>query len=183
MQRIPTYILAFAVGSGFPGVPAAWAQQQPQQPEYLIKARYIVALADYVNWPGSPEVGQGSRPMVLGLLGTTPFDNQRNDLFQARQVKGKQLVIRNLASYRDCDGCDIVFIGESESPHLQDLLKLLKGKPVLTIADTQDFARRGVMINLFQEAARVRFEINLASVRSSGLEVGSRVLKLAKLVD
>jgi len=157
--------------------------QLPQQPEYLIKARYLLALADYVTWPSGSDLGGNGRALVLGILGTSPFDAQRNEVLTSREVKGKRLAIRYLKSYRDCENCDILFIGESEAGHLPDILRLVRSRPILTISDTPDFGRRGVMINLFQEEARVRFEINLASVRASGLEVGSRVLKLARMIE
>ena len=155
---------------------------QPQ-PEYLIKARYLLVLADYVTWPAGTELGGNGRPLILGILGTAPFDAQRNGILLGREVKGHYLTVRYLRNFRDADTCDILFIGESESQHLAEILKLIRNKPILTIGDTPDFGRRGVMINLFQEQARVRFEINLASVRASGLEVGSRVLKLAKMIE
>ena len=185
MRILTPYHVSIVVAGGLLAAPGGGAQphQQQQQPEYLIKARYLLALADYVTWPAGVDLGENGRALVLGILGTSPFDLQRNEIFQSRQVKGRHLTIRYLKSYRDAEACDILFIGESESGHLQDLLKMLKSRPILTIADTPDFARRGVMINLFEEQARVLFEINLASVRASGLEVGSRVLKLAKMID
>ena len=178
----PPYHLATTLAAGFLSASGSGAQPQ-QQPEYLIKARYLLALADYVTWPPGVEVGENGRALVLGILGTSLFDAQRNEALLSRQVKGKRLIIRYLRSYHECEACDILFIGEAESSHLQEIVRMLKAKPVLTIADSPDFGRRGVMINLFQEQSRVRFEINLAAVRVSGLEVGSRVLKLAKIIE
>ena len=182
MRFPPPYHLAMTLAAGLLTAPGPAAQPQ-QQPEYLIKARYLLALADYVTWPAGVEVGENGRALVLGILGTTLFDAQRNEALLSRQVKGKTLVIKYLRSYRDCEGCDILFIGEAESSHLQEILRMVRTKPILTLADSPEFCRRGVMINLYQEQSRVRFEINLASVRASGLEVGSRVLNLAKMIE
>ena len=154
-----------------------------QQPEYMVKARYLLALSDYVTWPGHAEGTPHDRPLVLGILGSSPLEQQLNNIYRATPVKGRQIILHTFRSQRDYEPCDILFVCESEGGHLQELLKLLKGKPVLTMADSANFARRGVMINLYVDQDRVRFEINLAAVRASGLEVGSRVLKLAILVE
>jgi len=177
LPPIPRFMVASV---GVLAATGAVAQPQ-QQPEYLIKARYLMALADYVTWP--PSVDLNGRALVLGILGNSPFDAQRNEILLSREVKGRLLAIRYLKSIKDCEACDILFISESEGGRLPEILRMIRNRPILTIADTPDFGRRGVMVNLFQEQARVRFEINLASVRASGLEVGSRVLKLAKMID
>ena len=58
----------------------------------------------------------------------------------------------------------------------------LKGAPVLTVGDGDDFARNGGMIGLFVEDGRMRFAINPDAAHRAGLRLSSQLLKLAKIV-
>ena len=49
------------------------------------------------------------------------------------------------------------------------VLERVKGRPILTVADAEGFARAGVMVGLVRTGARVGFEVNLASTREAGL--------------
>jgi len=54
---------------------------------------------------------------------------------------------------------------------------------VLTVGDTHGFARRGVVVNLAPAEGRTRLEVNLSSLRSTGLRISPQVLKGATLVE
>ncbi len=80
--------------------------------------------------------------------------------------------------------CDVVFIPDSFEGSLDGLLRLLKGKPVLTVADAPGFANRGVIVNLaVQDNSRTRLEINLPALKQSGLIISPQVLRGATLVE
>ena len=59
----------------------------------------------------------------------------------------------------------------------------MSGKPVLTVGDSQGFAERGVLINLFEESGYLRFDINMAAVQASPLKFSSRLLRLGRQVQ
>ncbi len=58
----------------------------------------------------------------------------------------------------------------------------MRGAPVLTVAEFDGFASGGGMIGLYVAESRVRFEVNLAAVRATGLQLGSNLLKLARII-
>jgi hypothetical protein len=53
---------------------------------------------------------------------------------------------------------------------------------LLTVGDTEGYAQEGVMLNFYIEASKVKFEINLNSIRSSRIAVSSQLLKLGRMV-
>jgi hypothetical protein len=74
-----------------------------------------------------------------------------------------------------------LFISRSAGNHVPEILAALEGKPVLTVGDSDGLAERGVIINMFIEDSKVRFEINQAAALKSKLQISSRLLRLARL--
>ena len=58
----------------------------------------------------------------------------------------------------------------------------IKSAKVLTIADADNVVKFGVMIGLLINEDKVGFQINHTVAKSSGLEISSKLLKLAKEV-
>ena len=62
------------------------------------------------------------------------------------------------------------------------MLKNLVSRPILTVSDQADFAADGGAIELLSENNRIRFDVNLQTVRDSGLKMSSKLLQLARQV-
>lgn len=163
-------------------VSAAEPPSVPVQPEYLIKAKFIGTLAEYVSWPPNSSIENPARPLVLGVVGESPFGSYLDSLYFNKKIKGKEVRILYSLALKDLASCDILFICESETSLLPQILKNVSGRPILTISDSPDFVRRGVMINLVYENERVRFEVNRLALKGSSMDLSSHVLKLAKLI-
>ena len=76
----------------------------------------------------------------------------------------------------------MLFITARENSHTDEIVAR-KTPSVLTIAETPGFAKRGVMINFILENSQIRFEANVEAARQAGLNVSSRLLNLAKIVQ
>jgi hypothetical protein len=149
--------------------------------EYLIKAGFIYNFAKLVGWPASA-FAQPDSPIVIGILGTDPFGTIIDRILADKKIDARRFVIKRLKWGMDLKDCDILFIGSSEAPHLEEVLRSLRGQPVLTIGETPGFARRGCIINLIVEDNKVRFEVNLDSAKQADLNISSRLLALAKII-
>jgi YfiR/HmsC-like len=53
---------------------------------------------------------------------------------------------------------------------------------VLTIGESDGFARAGGMVNFVIDAGRVRFDVNQKAAERRGLRLSSRMLRLARRV-
>ena len=148
-------------------------------PEYQAKVILMDKLTRFVDWPG------GAAPrdaFVLAVLGRTPFGEDLDAYFSSRPLKDRPVVINYLSRAGDLGACDLVFVCASEKPRLAAILERLKGRPVLTVADTEGFAQAGVMVVLVREGSRIGFEVNLAAAREAGFRMAPGFLQLAKIV-
>lgn len=140
--------------------------------EYEIKAGFIYNFFRFVQWPNSDD------KLTLGVLGTDPFEGGLRE-FESRPLSGKTFIIKHLASAKDAKSCDAVYIGPSESARLSATLAVLRGTPVLTISDLPEFADKGGAIALTTESNRIRFIVNLDTLKQNDLKASSNMLKLA----
>lgn len=149
--------------------------------EYRIKAAFIYNFTKFVEWPHQGDTGQ-TPVLRIGILGSDPFGPEMDSL-STKILKGRTVIVARYGVWDDSvKQCDILFISGSESQRLPEIMDRLGSLPVLTIGDTVDFAARGVMLNFFKVADKIRFEVNLVSARRANLIVSSHLIRLAKVI-
>lgn len=145
--------------------------------EYEAKAAFIYNIALFATLPQAP-AGQ----LRLCVLGRNPFDNALAGL-QGKAVGAARLVVEHAASAMEAmKRCQILFISDSEAASLQALAEAGRDAAILTIADVQGAARKGVMLELSVQDKRIAFEFNGAAARAANITLSSKVLRLAKAV-
>jgi len=160
-------------------VPRADAQPS-SAPEYEVKAAFIFNFAKFVEWP------QGSFPddhTPIGLCVTNgnPFAGALESI-RGKTVKGREIVIRQCKEIEDMASCHILYVGSSEKRRLAQLLPLIKDRRILTVGDEKGFAQMGGIINFIIVDNKVSFEINVDAAKRAGLEISSKLLRLAEIV-
>jgi hypothetical protein len=151
----------------------------PAPAEYQVKAAFVYNFIKFVEWPsGERLTGDTFR---VCLLGQAPAAMSFDDL-NGQEVLGRRLSVTLLKSPQEARSCQVLFVAASHSARLTEVLDTVSGIPVLTIGDTEGYAKQGVMINMFLENKRVRFEINTETARSAGLRISTKLLKLASKV-
>lgn len=155
---------------------AVWATQPSRSPEYEVKAKVLRTLGSYVNWP--PASRREGQPFVIGILGDSPFEHHLDTQARGKVVHNRkvQVVYLRTLHTESILACDLLYICESEYDRVVDILRICKGKPVLTVGDSPGFAGRGVIINLVVSTEKVGFEVNTRAAKESGLEINSIIL-------
>ena len=151
-------------------MPPAWADSSV---EYRLKVAFVYNFISFTRWPA----GVGS-PLNLCVYGPDPF-GESLDKLQGRGVADYTLAVRRISSVDALAGCQVVFISRSAIGNLPHVLDSLKGRPVLTMADTPGAVHQGVAINMTTEQDTIHFEANAAAARNSGLVLSSKLLRLA----
>lgn len=155
----------------------------PAQPEFKLKAKLLMRIADYAEWPQGRSVQEKGKPFIIGVLGSSPLTAYlEEELKELRTLKGKAIQVVKLPNLAQAERCQVLFICESEFDSLEGVLERLRGKPIFTVSDTEGFATRGVMLNVMIQQSRPVIELNLASLRRAGITVESRVQARAILV-
>jgi hypothetical protein len=150
--------------------------------EYQVKAAFIFKFATYVRWPATAGVDV-TTPFVIGILGKDPFGTALNEVVRGQNVQGRIILVRSVGRVEEALRCDLVFVSSSERDNLPRILAAMRGAPVLTVSDVDQFAEQGGMIGLvITEDNHIRFNINKGAIERPGLRASSQLLHLARIV-
>ncbi|GFO66515.1 hypothetical protein GMLC_00940 [Geomonas limicola] len=147
--------------------------------EFALKAAFIYNFSKFVEWPES--AFKGKSEFCIGTLGRSPLDQPLSSL-AGRSVQGRNILFRRLNSPEEAAQCQVVFLSRSELARVDGILDLLRDQPVLTVADREDFCRRGGMLCLDQDSGRIVFDVNLRETQRARLKASSQLLKLARRI-
>jgi hypothetical protein len=77
----------------------------------------------------------------------------------------------------------LIFVSASEQKRVSSVLGAFNGTPALTVSDIDQFADHGGVIGLVGDGPSVRFVINRAAATRARLQVSSKLLSLATILD
>jgi hypothetical protein len=162
---------------------AASPRQEPAQalPEYVVKAGFLFNFAKYVEWPAEA-FENADTPITIGIVGTDPFGEGLEKTFKNKTARGRTFVIQRFSEPAGIRRCHILFVPRSEKERLQEILKLVETRPVLTVGEDDGFSRAGGTTNILIEKEKPRLEVNPDAAEKAGLTIDSKLLKVATIV-
>ena len=179
------FTIFFLLGSFVLAVPmqqASYGEQQVAQ-EYELKAVYLYNFLQFVQWPEAQRLLSKDGAMVIGIVGDSPFGEAFEALQATIRKSGmKPVRVIHYGSYSeglDMRNCHILFVSASEKKNFAKIVADLRGVPVLTVADTENFLSSGGMINLVRSQGKIRWMINRAQADKAGLRFSAQLLTLA----
>ncbi len=146
-------------------------------PEYRLKAAFIYNFMLYTEWPAA-----SAATLTLCIYGKDPFGSEIDGL-QNKSVAGRSILVQRKAAGESLKNCQAVFISSAQADSLPRLLDSLKGQATLTLADSPGAMQQGVALNMAVGQGKVSFEANLQAARAAGLNLSSKLLRLATEVQ
>jgi len=143
---------------------------QEAAPEYDIKAALIHNFARFTEWPEGALAGSPDE-LRLGILGPEAALDSMERVLKGKTVGGRRIKLIHGKAPSDFKTCQLVFIAAAEKDQTAALVEAYKGKPVLTIGESEGFAQDGGIINFYLEQNKVKFEINSDAAARAGLRV------------
>ena len=161
-------------------VPAIFAQGPAE--DYQVKAAFLFHFAQLVEWP--PEAGTADDSSVTLCV----FENQpqRQEILSAidgKPIGSRTFRIRGLRPGQDARGCRLLFFPNDCAKSQAATLNSLRGLPILTVGEGDEFLPDGGIIRLRIAGDQIHFDINLDASELAGLRISSRLLLLAAHVQ
>jgi len=155
--------------------------------EYDLKAAFLCKFALFVKWPTNA-FSDAKAPIIIGVLGSDPFGNSLEEVARNETFQERKLTVRNYASVEslmnqadeEAKICHILFISQSESGKLGRIFTGLKGRPVLTVGESERFCQNGGIIQFVIVENKVRFIINQDAARAAEIKLSATLLDLAE---
>jgi hypothetical protein len=176
-----SYPQTFILGQT-PDITAAPQPGEEINPQYEsnVKAAYLYGFARYVKWEDS-SFADASSPFILGICGECQFEKALDRLAEVKNIQGRRLVIKKMASIAEVQPCNILFVAHSIPFEQQvTIIKKMSNKAILLVGEAPGFAERGGGINFYLDDKTVRFEINVDAIRREGLTLNAKLLNLGK---
>lgn len=170
-----SWVWLTVAGMGFTAEPGA---ERPS--EYQVKAADLFIFSKFTTWPAD-RFAQTNSPVVFGVVGEDPFQEHFKAIVQTKFLNGRPLTLTYPRTREEMKSCHVLFISRSERGRVGELLGAVRGLSVLTVSEIEQFTRKGGMIEYYLEAGSVKFEINTVAAADAGLELGSQLLKAARI--
>jgi len=148
-----------------------------------VKSAFVYTVAArHVQWPDSAFPDKSS-PFVIGVLGPDPIVAALVATVRDRKRNDRRMEVRTIVDIDDAAHCQILFVPANRENDLSAVVDACKGRAVLILGSSEDSVRKGAHIGAFLEKSKLRFAADPSSAKSAGLEIGSELLKLARIVN
>ncbi|MCW9046684.1 MAG: YfiR family protein [Gammaproteobacteria bacterium] len=148
--------------------------------ERLFKAAFTYNFAKFTIWPENTPGNTG--PLILCTIGESKLVTDLKRL-EGKNIKGRAVTIKGVTHDKAKDHCHILYIAKSEKNKVSTILKSVNSKPILSVSETSDFIEKGGIIQFYRKNGKTNLIINLNTAHKSGLEISSRLLILAKVIN
>jgi hypothetical protein len=166
-------VLALAVAVPTPG-------QDDQPSAAQVKAVFLFNFTQFVEWPREAFPGPDS-PMIIGVLGRDPFGPFLDATVSGEVVRGHPLQVRRYQTLEQVEAPHILYVSNSETGRLSEILPILRSRPVLTVGEGPAFVRNGGMIAFAMVRSRIRMYVNTRAAQAARLAISSKLLQVADL--
>ena len=153
----------------FPAFSTLASADSQNTASYKLKAAFILNFLRFTKLPQEPE-----DEIQICVVGS----NEIKDVFsllEKKSIRGKSL---NVSLYNRSEACNVIFVPTDQNTSLP-----LESLSALSIGEGVNSLEQGCMVRFFEEQDKLRFEVNLERVRTKGLNMSSKLLKLAKIYE
>jgi hypothetical protein len=161
-------------------VMAAAAAGEPAK-EYQVKAAFIYNFIKFTEWPAEAQPEAGA-PITIGIVGTNPFGDDLAQMVKNKPINGHPVAVRACATAEELKGCHVAFISNVPEAQVDAAVALAREACVLTVGESDAFAKAGGMIRFAMDKDKVRFEINAGSASEAKIRISAQLQKLASAV-
>lgn len=150
--------------------------------EYQLKSVLLWRLGQFTDWPTNAFESPTS-PLVIGIVGENPFGDALALAVKDETAHGRQILVQPIHQMSELKNCHILYINEPNPRALQQTLEVVGHRSILTVGDTEGFARVGGMVRFVTEHNKIKLRVNLGAVAAAHLTIDARVLRAAELVE
>lgn len=135
-----------------------------------VVARTVGGMISYTRWP------EEHTALRLCISGGTVYTGAFGRI---SQTAGRPITTRNLVPGGAVQECDIVYIGTMNLAARQEIIRSIRSKPILSIAESDPACRGGTIFCLQVLSDRVGFRLSIDAVSRSTVRVDPRVVRVA----
>ena len=139
-------------------------------------AIFLYNFTKYVHWPeNSPQ--SDFRITVIGSSKITP---ELLAIVQNKNVLGRKILVLQVNTVQELASTDLVYLSNGKSSELDELLRMVAGKPILVVTEREGLSRKGAGISFVTlEDNSLRFVLNDKVITACNLQIATELKNLA----
>jgi hypothetical protein len=149
--------------------------------EVSLKGAFIFNFARFTEWPSE------SLPTTAAVSACVVGDRGVGEALKrsvsGQKLNGRAIVVSIVEPDVPLPSCHFLYVSGVARARMAEIVYGVHEAPVLTVSDDDTFIKAGGMIQVFIESGKMRFRINPKSAKRAKLQLSSRLLALADLVE
>jgi len=147
-----------------------------------IQAAFLIKFISYVKWP--PDVFLNpDAPVIIWIAGRDPFGSLIDTLARSETINNRRVEIRRSDTVKNIGAGHILFVSPTMTTQMALIMEHIADQAMLVVGDTPGFLDKGGMIAFVRKGAKIRFDISKTNCDNAGLEISSKLLKVAKKIQ
>jgi hypothetical protein len=144
--------------------------------EPALKAAFVYNFAKFTDWP--VDALPAASPFNACVIGDVSFGDALERAVVGRRLAGREIIVTRIGIGGAVRACHLLYVSGLTSAQVEAITTSVRGAPVLTVSDADDFTRVGIA-QVFVEGGKMRFNFNLDVAKQSRLQLSSKLLALA----
>jgi hypothetical protein len=149
--------------------------------EVSLKGAFIFNFARFTEWPA--ESLPATATVSACVVGDRGVGEALKRSVSSQKLNGRAIVVSILEPTVALPACHFLYVSGVGRTRMAEIVYGVHEAPVLTVSDDDTFLKVGGMIQVFIESGKMRFRINPKSAKRARLQLSSRLLALADLVE
>lgn len=178
-SRLRSCVCAIALLCAAAGASAAPNDEEAL--EWKVKAAFLVHFARFTEWPAD-KFATADAPIVFCVRDNQLLAAALDEILEGKAIKGRALAMRRESRIEEMRQCHVAYLGGSPADPTAAVLATLTGSATLSIYEGDEHLHGGA-IRLFLEDRKVRFEVDLGVTARERLNLSSRLLNVAKVIQ
>lgn len=134
--------------------------------EYRQKAKIIKYVLQTTNWPENTLIGNTLQICVAGdSQAMKPFKSLDGTIIKQHRIQVKKI----LDPLKLTENCQLIYLDELQAPDVKAIIATFAQKPILLLADIQNFAKQGGTMNFIAINDALGLTINMEALKNSNL--------------
>ncbi len=169
--------------------------------ELHLRAAFLLNFAKFTTWPDSAFDGPDAK-LVIAIVGDDPFGSVLEQTFRRETIRGRSIEVKRVpvpqrgdaesdeAHGRAIAACAAVvarthlaYFIEATSASTVAVISTMESRITLTVGDRRAAAERHTALALDRDGERIVIHAHRRRIESLGVQVSSRLLGLAQLVE
>ncbi len=149
--------------------------------EVTLKGAFLFNFARFTEWPA--DALQADTAVSACVLGDRAVGDAFSRTVKGKQLGGRAIAVTFIAPNAPLPICHLLYLSGVADSRIGEIVAAMRDLPVLTVSDSEAFTKRGGIVQIFVESGKMRFRINSRSAKRARLQLSSRLLALAEVVD